>query len=345
MAHKHQLTTGYGYNHLEPGHPDNPTTYRICGAHTRSRNNNDLCTRPAGWGTSHAGAGRCKLHGGSNLQGPDNGRYVHGRYAKLFRGRLADHYNQVASDDDDPLDLVPELHVQRTMLSLAIDRLQHVAARQPDGTDNCSYLNHDGEADALDPRPADDRFITSASSLSAPLTSQGDQGGVGGGSNEYGLEDSTSLDTRGRLVCRYDGTVGERCWGVVEEVKGVEVCEGHRRVVEEDGGKYKREYWVRRGNKRREVGEIVEGIKRGVGEEKLLVSEEELKLVLEYSNAIVATVGKMEAIRNQSALTKAEVIYLMASLRELIGEYIPDVGRRREFIKRLMEKVPMGEEK
>lgn len=35
----------------------------LCGAH---RPNSDLCcTRPAGWGTSHPGTGRCKRHGGS----------------------------------------------------------------------------------------------------------------------------------------------------------------------------------------------------------------------------------------------------------------------------------------
>lgn len=31
----------------------------------RDEHGNDLCTRPAGWGTSHPGHGRCKLHGGA----------------------------------------------------------------------------------------------------------------------------------------------------------------------------------------------------------------------------------------------------------------------------------------
>jgi len=39
--------------------PDYPT----CGAkHTRD---GDPCIKPAGWGTEHAGIGRCKFHGGS----------------------------------------------------------------------------------------------------------------------------------------------------------------------------------------------------------------------------------------------------------------------------------------
>lgn len=40
--------------------PYNPKV--ACGAKRRS---GALCRRPAGWGTDHAGEGRCKLHGGS----------------------------------------------------------------------------------------------------------------------------------------------------------------------------------------------------------------------------------------------------------------------------------------
>lgn len=43
----------------KPPRPPRP----LCGA---KRPNSDLlCTRPAGWGTAHAGTGRCKRHGGS----------------------------------------------------------------------------------------------------------------------------------------------------------------------------------------------------------------------------------------------------------------------------------------
>lgn len=37
--------------------------HRHCGAKTRSGGS---CRRPAGWGTDHAGSGRCKLHGGKS---------------------------------------------------------------------------------------------------------------------------------------------------------------------------------------------------------------------------------------------------------------------------------------
>lgn len=36
---------------------------RFCGGDKRQ--SEGTCTRPAGWGTSHPGTGRCKLHGGS----------------------------------------------------------------------------------------------------------------------------------------------------------------------------------------------------------------------------------------------------------------------------------------
>lgn len=50
-----------------------PYSQQFCGA--RKRNGSGTCQRPAGWGTSHAGIGACKLHGGST---PD-----HIRNAKL----------------------------------------------------------------------------------------------------------------------------------------------------------------------------------------------------------------------------------------------------------------------
>lgn len=36
----------------------------LCGGKRRGEGAGKTCTRPAGWGTDHVGAGRCKLHGG-----------------------------------------------------------------------------------------------------------------------------------------------------------------------------------------------------------------------------------------------------------------------------------------
>lgn len=43
---------------------DDVTTPPLCGAQRRAKEGG-RCTRPAGWGTTHLGVGRCKLHGGS----------------------------------------------------------------------------------------------------------------------------------------------------------------------------------------------------------------------------------------------------------------------------------------
>jgi hypothetical protein len=84
-----------------------------CGAKTR---NGTPCKHEPGWGTDHFGTGRCRLHGGAG------GRpIVHGRYAYALQGRLREKF--IASmADDNPLDLLPELAVQRTLLSDYISR-------------------------------------------------------------------------------------------------------------------------------------------------------------------------------------------------------------------------------
>lgn len=57
-----------------------PPRYDTCGARTRT---GSTCTRPAGWGTTHPGAGSCKLHGGST----PNGRLSGAREAEAKRAR------------------------------------------------------------------------------------------------------------------------------------------------------------------------------------------------------------------------------------------------------------------
>jgi hypothetical protein len=85
-----------------------------CGAKTRA---GTPCKR-----APVPGKKRCKLHGGASLVGPDSGTYVHGRYAKVFRGQLAAKFaDQV--DADNPLDLLPELAVQRTLLATYIEHI------------------------------------------------------------------------------------------------------------------------------------------------------------------------------------------------------------------------------
>lgn len=48
---------------------------RLCGAKTRAaKREGRPCQQPAGWGTDHAGYGRCKLHGGRSPSGRNSAR-------------------------------------------------------------------------------------------------------------------------------------------------------------------------------------------------------------------------------------------------------------------------------
>ena len=132
------------YNDLQPGHPDNPKPWSICGA---KRRNGETCHNRAGYKTSHVGAGRCFVHGGRSLSGPASPNYKHGRYMTgVLHGSLAGIYNQVsAARSDNPLELWEELNTQRTLLVVALMRLQGV-----DAFDNYTYLKHEEEEGVID---------------------------------------------------------------------------------------------------------------------------------------------------------------------------------------------------
>lgn len=87
---------------------------KACGAKTRG---GGTCKK-----APLKGKKRCKLHGGATPSGPANASYKHGRYAKVFRGELADKFLR-ASEETAPLDLLPELAVQRAVLAQQIDNV------------------------------------------------------------------------------------------------------------------------------------------------------------------------------------------------------------------------------
>ena len=71
-----------------------------------------------------------------------------------------------------------------------------------------------------------------------------------------------------------------------------------------------------------------------------LVRTEDVELVRELSADIVNTVTKIIATRNQTALTKAEIVYLLATMREAIGMFV-EKDKQEAFVKYLLERIPI----
>jgi len=85
---------------------------KYCGGKTRK---GTKCKRPAGWGTDHAGSGKCKLHGGASLKGIESPRYDSGRYSKYVPKTVQE---KIAELDNYPLlDLADELQTQRALIA------------------------------------------------------------------------------------------------------------------------------------------------------------------------------------------------------------------------------------
>jgi hypothetical protein len=91
----------------------------LCGGKTRAGTD---CKRPAGWGTDHVGEGKCKLHAGSSLRGVDHPNYKTGRYIGFLPDNIKAKVAQVS--DDNPLDILPELEIQRGLFAEYISRFQ-----------------------------------------------------------------------------------------------------------------------------------------------------------------------------------------------------------------------------
>jgi hypothetical protein len=83
-----------------------------CGAKKR---NGGKCRAPA------MANGRCRIHGGLQPKGVDSPNYKHGRYSRYLNQSLRDKLDIVA--DDNPLDIVPELQIQRALFAEFTSRL------------------------------------------------------------------------------------------------------------------------------------------------------------------------------------------------------------------------------
>lgn len=82
------------------------------------------CEQVAGWGTTHSGEGKCKLHGGSATGQP----LKHGRYAKSAHGRLGKKIREHLNDPN-PLDLTSELALLRARIDFMTEQLDETDAK------------------------------------------------------------------------------------------------------------------------------------------------------------------------------------------------------------------------
>lgn len=103
----------------------------VCGAKTRA---GSPCQRPAGWGTDHAGKGRCKLHGG-NAGAP----IKHGRYSKVLPQKIQARLQLL--EDSDPLDLIEEVNIQRALFADYIARFDDAKLTASDIQFMFNWLN------------------------------------------------------------------------------------------------------------------------------------------------------------------------------------------------------------
>lgn len=66
--------------------------------------------------------GRCRMHGGASLSGAEHPNYKHGRYSLYVSASIEEKMQTVA--ETDPLDLLPELNVQRALFAQHLNAFQ-----------------------------------------------------------------------------------------------------------------------------------------------------------------------------------------------------------------------------
>lgn len=79
----------------------------VCGAKLRGKN--AYCQKPP------MANGRCRLHGGKTPSGPDSPHFKTGKFAYAFKNQMAKRFAELQNDKN-PLDMIADLNVQRTML-------------------------------------------------------------------------------------------------------------------------------------------------------------------------------------------------------------------------------------
>ena len=101
---------------------------RLCGA--KKRQGEGTCGQPAGWGTPHAGAGSCKLHGGCMLNNRRAAAEEQAREEVMRLGfePVTDPLAQLAS-------VAGELVAVKDRLREHVERLTHIRTLSAEGTE------------------------------------------------------------------------------------------------------------------------------------------------------------------------------------------------------------------
>lgn len=99
---------------------DSPNT---CGAKTKGTG--EPCGRPAGWGTDHAGSGKCKLHGGASP-------IKHGLYSKHASRRLSGRLAEMREAGGELSDLAEDIALARAIISTQLERTDALNSDQAD---------------------------------------------------------------------------------------------------------------------------------------------------------------------------------------------------------------------
>jgi hypothetical protein len=257
------------YNHLEPGHPHNTKSYRVCGAVTHNElTKHEFCQLKAGWKTYHPGMGRCKLHGGSV---PMDGRYT----STLARGRLKRYIEErFELANDDPLDLTQELMAQQTVLTFLLDRLGGLDPKLPQDSDS--------------------------SGMAALRSYMAKSSGTYGKSNKK-LEDSKDTAVSG-------GDVNS-------------VIDGY--LMDDPLAKFSTS----------DAGNSI------APDGTVSIDSELLEQIRGVWGDITTTITRVVAMRNSTAITKAEITFLLMQMKEVMGKYV-DKDKQEAFVRELMERVP-----
>ena len=105
-----------------------------CNARKKDKEKPGYCGQTAGWGTTHVGYGRCKLHGGASP-------YKHGLYSDVAKKRYTiKDFIEIAKNDPETFHISTQMSLQMGLLS---ERVEAIAKRQREGGDEDKALLRD----------------------------------------------------------------------------------------------------------------------------------------------------------------------------------------------------------